>query len=77
MNLSDPAQLHKVVRVDHCGNGDGSRTQGGHSVLARATERTSRYWDQPFSIRKKKKKQCLDCDTERERPGGRCAEGLE
>jgi hypothetical protein len=38
-NLSDPAQLCKVLRVDHCSTGDGSLTQGGCSVLAQATER--------------------------------------
>ena len=37
---SDPAQLRKVVRADHCGAGDWSRTQGGRSLLARAPERT-------------------------------------
>ena len=47
---SDPAQLLKVIRVDNCGAGDGSRMQGGDCVLARATERKRRYWDQPFDI---------------------------
>jgi len=37
-DLSDPAQLRKVVQVDHCGAGDGSRMQGGRSVIARATD---------------------------------------
>jgi len=36
---SDPAQLRKVTRVDHCGADDGSRMQGGRSVFARVTER--------------------------------------
>jgi hypothetical protein len=67
---SNPAQLRKVVRVDHCATGDGSRMQGRRSVLARATERERRYWDQPFGKRKKKKKKSLDSDTERKRPGG-------
>ena len=58
--------------MDHRGAGDGSRTQGGHSVLARATERKTkrRYRDQPFGIRNKKMKKSLDGDTERERLGG-------
>jgi len=43
-------QLRKVIRMDHCGAGDGSQTQGGRSVLARATERKSRDGDQPFGI---------------------------
>jgi hypothetical protein len=47
---SDPAQLRKVIQVDHCGAGHGSRTQGGRYMLARATERKTRYWDQPFGI---------------------------
>jgi len=62
---SDPAQLRKVVRVDHCGAGDGSQTQGGRGVLARATERNGGYWDQQFGIRNKKMKKSLDGDTER------------
>ena len=56
--------------MDHCGAGDGSRTQGGRSVLARATERKRRDWDQPFGILNKKKKKSLDGDTEGERSGG-------
>ena len=67
---SDPAQLGKVIRVDHCGAGDGSRTQGGRSVLARATERKRRNWEQPLGRRNKKKKKRLDGDTERERRSG-------
>jgi len=67
---SDPAQLRKVIQVGHCGTGDGRRTQGGRSVLARATERTRSDWDQPFSIRNKKKKKSLDGDTEGEWFGG-------
>jgi len=39
---SDPAQLRKVVRVDHCGTGDVSRTKSGPIVLATATERKRR-----------------------------------
>ena len=35
---SDVAQLRQVIRVDHCGDGDRGRTNGGHSVLAGATE---------------------------------------
>ena len=42
---SDPAQLRKVIQVDHSGAGDGSGTQGGPSVLAKATERKRRDWD--------------------------------
>jgi len=49
-DLSHPAQLRKIIRVDDCGAGDGSRTQGGRCALARATERKKRYWDQPFGI---------------------------
>ena len=56
--------------MDHCGGGDGSQMQGGHSVLARATERKRRYWDPPFGIRNKNKKKTLDGDTARERLGG-------
>ena len=67
---SDPAQLRKVIRVDHCGAGDGSRMQGGSSVLARATERKRRDCDQPFSIQNKKKQKSLYGDTEGEWPGG-------
>jgi len=33
----DPAQLCKVIRVDHCGAGDGGQTQGGRSMIVRAT----------------------------------------
>jgi len=33
----DAAQLRKVIRVDHCGAGNGGRTQGGCSVVASAT----------------------------------------
>jgi len=47
---SDPAQLRKVIRMNHSGAGDGSRTQGGRSVFARATKKLMRYWDQPFGI---------------------------
>jgi len=47
---SDPAQLRKVIRMDHCCAGDGSRTEGRGSVFARATERKRRDWDQPFGI---------------------------
>jgi len=36
-DYSDPAQLHKVIRVDHCGTGNGSQTHAGCRVLARAT----------------------------------------
>jgi len=36
---SYPAQLGNVLPVDNCGAGDGSRTYGGGSVLARSTER--------------------------------------
>jgi hypothetical protein len=39
INLSDTAQLHKVVRVDHCGAGDQGQMSGGCSVLAGAIER--------------------------------------
>ena len=67
---NDPAQLGNVVLVDHCGAGDGRRTQGRRSVLARPTERKKEYWDQPFGIGNKKKNHSLDGDTERERPGG-------
>jgi len=56
--------------VDHWGAGDRSRTQGGRSVLARATERKRRNWDQPLGIRNKIKKKSLGGDTERERLGG-------
>jgi hypothetical protein len=51
---------------------DGSQTQGGRSVLDRATERKRkrRYRDQPFGIRNKNKKQSLDSDTQRERLSG-------
>jgi hypothetical protein len=38
-------------------------------VLARATERLGRDWDQPFGIQNKKKKKSLDGDTEGEWPG--------
>jgi len=69
-DLSDPAQLRKVIRVDHCGAGDGSRTQGGCSVLARATEGKRRDWDQPSGIRNQKMKNSLDRDTEGEWLGG-------
>jgi hypothetical protein len=41
-DYSDQEQLRKIVRVDHCGAGDGSRTQGGRSVLARAIDRKRR-----------------------------------
>jgi len=53
---SDRAQLRKVIRVNHCGAGDGSRTRGGRSVLGRATESKKRYSDQPFCIRNTKQK---------------------
>jgi len=36
-DCSDPAQSCKVIRVDHGGAGNRGRTQGGCSVLARAT----------------------------------------
>ena len=42
-NYSDPAQLPKVIRVDRWLAGDGTRTQGGCSVLARATRTRTRY----------------------------------
>jgi len=51
----DPAHLRKVIRPDHCGAGDGSRTQRGHCVLASPTESKWRDWDEPFGIRNKKK----------------------
>ena len=38
-DLSDAAQLHKVIQMDHCAAADWSRTHGGRSVLARATKR--------------------------------------
>jgi len=69
-DCSDPAQLREVIRVDHCGTGDGSRTQGGRCVLATATERERRYWDKKFSIQNKKKQRSVDRDTERVWPGG-------
>jgi hypothetical protein len=68
-HYSDPAQLHKVIPVDHCGAGDGRRMLGGRSVLARVTKRKRRYWDQPFGIRHKQKKS-LDGDMAGEWPGG-------
>jgi hypothetical protein len=52
----DPAQLRKVIRVDDCRPGDGSRTQDGCSVPARATERKRRDWAQPSGIRNLKMK---------------------
>ena len=39
-------------------------------MLARATERKRRYWDQAFGIRNKKKKDCSDGDTESKPLGG-------
>jgi len=63
-------QLCKVIRMDHCGAGDRSQTQGGCSVLARATERNSRDVDQPFGIRNKKKQYNLHGDTDGEWPSG-------
>jgi hypothetical protein len=66
---SDQAPLSKVIRVDHCSDGDGSRMQGGRSLLARATGGVGRDWDQPLGIRNKKKKKSLDGDTEWEWPG--------
>jgi len=38
-DCSDPAQQRKLIWVDYCCSGDGSRTQGGRTGLARATER--------------------------------------
>lgn len=67
---SDPAQLGKVRRVDHCSAGDCSRTEGVHIVLARATERNLIFSDQLFSRRNDKNKQTVDGDTERGWPGG-------
>ena len=56
--------------MDNYAAGDRSPMQGRLSVLATATERKRRYWDQPFSIQHKKKKHSLDGDTEREWLGG-------
>jgi len=39
-------------------------------VLARSSKRKRRYWDQPFGIGNKKKKNSSDADPERERLGG-------
>jgi hypothetical protein len=69
-NSSDPTQLSKIIQVDDCGAGDRSRTQGGRNVLARATERNRRDWDQPFSIQNKNEKKTFDSDTDGEWPGG-------
>jgi hypothetical protein len=67
---SDPAQLCKVIRVDHCGVGDGSQMQGGLYELARDIHRKRQNWDNPLGIRNMKKKNSLDDDTERERLSG-------
>jgi len=45
IDCSDPAQLHKVMRVDHCATGDWSPTQCWCSVLAKAKKRHSTDWD--------------------------------
>jgi hypothetical protein len=34
-DYSHPAQLRKMIRVDHCGTGEGSQTQGRRSASAK------------------------------------------
>jgi len=70
IGLIDPVQLREVEQVDHYGAGDGFQTQGGRSVVVRATESQRRNWDQPFRIRNKRMNESLDSDMERERPSG-------
>ena len=67
---SDPVQLHKVVQVDQCSAGNRSRTQGRCSVLAKASGRNWRYWDQPFGIPNQTQTKKLAYSMEAEWPGG-------
>jgi len=66
---SDGARQRKLIRMDHSGAGDGNRTQGGRSVLARATERKWRYWDLPLGIRNENKQMSVDSESKGGWPG--------
>jgi len=49
-DLSNSAQLWQVVRVGTCGAGDGCGTNGGRSVLGRATKRKAKIRNRAHSI---------------------------
>jgi hypothetical protein len=67
---SSPAQQPKDILIEHWGVGDGSRTQGRRSVLARATASNSRYRDLAFGRLKGKMKKIFARDTAWECAGG-------
>jgi len=68
-DLTGPAQLRKVIQVDHCGAVDGNRMQCSRILLATATEKNRRDWDQRIGIRNKKQKMIVDSDIEGLWPG--------